>query len=70
MCDEREIGDYATGSRFFVAAPGSQSEEERRSQRTAWLERHIQIHLAARPDRCPEHQIWRCPNLRGPTRRR
>jgi hypothetical protein len=54
MCDEREIRDYATGSRFFVAAPGSRSEEERRSQRTACLERNSHRRLTAPPNHCSE----------------
>jgi hypothetical protein len=54
MCDEREMRDYATGSRFFVAAPGSRSEEERRSQRTAWLERYLHHRPAVRFDQRSE----------------
>jgi hypothetical protein len=30
MCDERDTRDSATGSRLFVAALGSRSEEEQR----------------------------------------
>jgi len=67
MRDEREIRDYATGSRFFVAAPGSRSEEERRSPRTAWLERYLHHRPAVCFDHRSELQARRCPNLRGPT---
>jgi len=47
MCDEYDTRDYATGSRRFVAVPGSRSGEQRRQQRTAWLEPYAHFHLTA-----------------------
>ena len=67
MRDERETRDYATDLWRFVAAPGSRSGEDRRSQRTAWLERYLHHRPAVRSDYRVKQHPWRCPNLRGPT---
>jgi hypothetical protein len=67
MCDERDTRDSATGSRLFVAAPRCRAEREPRRRRSGSLNGDLHLYLALSSNHRSEHQLRRCPNLRGPT---